>query len=331
MHLPNRPSTAIALIIASLGTTGCPFFGCGDLSVDNEVFVSYYDLNDDNLVELWNGGETVDPNTPEGCEAMCTNDFYGSIETIHSCEVEFADSVETDSGITPAEVEATCILSGYRECVGGRFSGTLAQRAGGHGEDAAAAWLAREACGEAGSVHAFRQLVRELIHHGAPTHLVDAARSAVQDEVRHTRMVRRLARHRGGTPEPVEVVHTPPRDVLTVALENAVEGCVHETYAAARAGWQAKFAADPQVRAVSAVLASDESRHADLAAAIHQWICSVLPAEDAETVEQARRDAWVRLANSDPDTTEVANQTLGLPNTTQHRRLVTSLASALAA
>jgi hypothetical protein len=85
---------------------------------------------------------------------------------------------------------------------------------------------------------------------------------------------------------------------VELALENAVEGCVHETFAAARAAWQASYASDPSVRSLSAVLAADEAAHADLAADVHAWACSVLPPRDAQRDKAARRAAWAQLANN---------------------------------
>lgn len=329
----RRPSTIIALVLASAVTTGCPLYTtCGDLTVENSTTTVNFYLESDGMVMI-SEGDFVDPTSVEGCEAMCEASFYGTITTIHSCEAQVdALSEDADSGVgDPPLAEVTCVVTGEVYCEGGRHSGTLQRRAAGRGEDITAAWLAREACAEAGSVHAFRQLVRELLHHGAPLALVDAARAAAVDEIRHTRMVRRLALRRGGTPAPVRVQHTPPRGLLAIAMENAVEGCVHETFAAARAGWQARHAVDPQLRAVSAVLARDESRHADLAAAVHQWVCSILPPEQAAAVEDARQSAWSRLAQHPPAVTPAAARVLGLPDAQTHRQLVNALSLALAA
>ncbi|MDG1479098.1 MAG: ferritin-like domain-containing protein [Myxococcota bacterium] len=328
----RRPSTIIALVLTSAVTTGCLPFICGDMTVENSTNSYTFYLESEGMVMI-SEGDFVDPTSVEGCEAMCEAVFDGTVTTIHSCESEIdVVSEDADSGMEDIPlVDMTCVVSGEVSCEGGRHSSTLQRRAAGRGEDITAAWLAREACAEAGSVHAFRQLVRELLHHGAPLALVDAARAAAVDEIRHTRMVRRLALRRGGTPAPVRVQHTPPRGLLAIAMENAVEGCVHETFAAARAGWQARHAADPQLRAVSAVLARDESRHADLAAAVHQWACSILPPEQAAAVEDARQSAWSRLAQHPPAVTPAASRVLGLPDAQAHRQLVSALSQALAA
>lgn len=337
MNPLRRPSTVLALVVTAVSTTGCFWFGCGDTTFEDREMVGEFDLEADGTVALWDDS-VVDPLTDEGCARLCEEVGYGSITEVSSCEAELflvedgdtgAPGDSGDSGESGSIVEITCIASGQDFCVGGRHTGTLVHRAHGTGVDAVAAWLAREAAGEAGSVLAFRQLVRELKHHGAPKVLVEDARQAAADEVRHARMVRLLAQRRGGTPDAVEARPTPPRDLFEVALENAIEGCVHETFAAARAAWQARHAADRDVRAVSALLARDEARHADLAAAVHDWMMVALPPEQAAVVEAERRAAWARLASSPPAVAPEAVRELGLPDAAQHRALVAALSAEL--
>jgi rubrerythrin len=337
MHPLRRPSTVLALVLAAVGGTGCPIWGCsGDMSFEDRERSGAFSLEDDGTVLTWDG-TVVDPTTAEGCEHLCAELEHGYVTEVSSCEAvmpedEDLESLDTgDTGEAGLQVDITCVASGQDYCVGGRHTGTLATRAHGHGVDPAAAWLAREACGEAGSVHAFRQLARELTAHGAPRALVDAARAAMSDEVQHARMVRELARAHGGRPDPARAIPQPPRDLFTVALENAVEGCVHETFAAARAGHQALHAEDAAVRRVSAVLAEDEARHADLAAAVHAWALAVLPPKQAAAVEEARQTAWARLAAHPPVMHPDAVRILGLPDADVHRRLAEALAGALVA
>ncbi len=60
---------------------------------------------------------------------------------------------------------------------------------------------------------------------------------------RRARGMTTIACRLGVVPASPRVVGRGPRCLETVALENAVEGCVHETYGAALARWQAKHAA----------------------------------------------------------------------------------------
>lgn len=296
-------------------------------------------VQDDDTVGSY--GDPIDPSTEEGCEDLCgaLSFSFSFISDIHSCSVSMPADDETNDGpsettdteVSDRMVTVTCVTTGEEFCVGGRHTNRLATRARGQGVDATATWLAREASGEAGSVNAFRQLARELRMHGAPAPLVAAAEAAMFDEVRHARMVGDLARSRGGRPSPVRTTQHPPRDLFTIALENAVEGCVHETFAAARAGYQAMYAQDSHVRAVCGELVEDESRHADLAASVHDWACSRLSTHQAEAIEAARRNAWTRLALHPPAIDPGTMRTLGLPGARVHTLLAFRLADALLA
>ena len=144
---------------------------------------------------------------------------------------------------------------------------------------------------EAASVGAFRRLRRELAMHGAPRSLLDGARRAAREEVTHARMVSRLARAFGAEPEPVRVSPMPLRDLETVAVENAIEGCVRETYGALVSFWQARAASHPAVREVFAQIAEDELSHAALAWQVAGWIEGRLPPEARDRVSTARREA----------------------------------------
>ena len=105
----------------------------------------------------------------------------------------------------------------------------------------------------------------ELSEHDAPPSLVAAAERAARDEIRHAAMVSRLAIEHGAqlTPPPRSVKRLP--SLFELARENAVEGCVRETYGALVCMLQAEAAAEPRLRKQMAAIASDEARHAALA------------------------------------------------------------------
>src|SRR5262249_33228761 len=100
---------------------------------------------------------------------------------------------------------------------------------------------------EAASVHAFGRLRRELAAHRAPARLLAAARRAQRDEVRHAHRMARMARRFGGVPVRPRVAGIPPRALDEIAIENAVEGCVRETFGALLAVFQATRAQDPGI------------------------------------------------------------------------------------
>jgi hypothetical protein len=129
---------------------------------------------------------------------------------------------------------------------------------------------------EAVSVPAFQRLERELAAHRAPRSLVRAARQAARDEVKHTRMMRALARHFGVVPEIPSIGTLPIRSLDAIAIENAVEGCVGETLGAIVATAQAEHATDVRIRRAMAIIAKDETEHAILAWQVHAWCMSRL-------------------------------------------------------
>jgi hypothetical protein len=188
------------------------------------------------------------------------------------------------------------------------------------------AWL------EAASVPAFHRLAEELQVHGAPEVLVKAARRSAGDEVRHTRAMQALARRHGATMPEVELPPFEPRSLEEMLRENAVEGCVRETFGAFVAGWQGRTARDPEVRSTLRAITRDEVRHAELAWAVDAWAQERLSAVQRERLLQARRDA-LRSLGDEVDghrPPEVLIHEAGLPSREQARTLFQGL-SGLAA
>lgn len=142
---------------------------------------------------------------------------------------------------------------------------------------------------EAAAVTAFGQLARELALHGAPASMVRAALRSRGDEVRHARAMARLARRYGGRPVAPRVAAWAPRSLADVAADNAIEGCMRETFGALVAHAQARRAPDPQVRRVLARIAADETRHAALSWSLAEWArARMQPGERRRTARAAR-------------------------------------------
>lgn len=150
------------------------------------------------------------------------------------------------------------------------------------------AWLAECAHLEAASVIAFQHLEQDLRQLGAPPSMVASARRARADVIRHAREMTTLARRFGQTPPKVDVVATADRSPFEVALENAVEGCVRETYGALVVAYQAESATDPEIRSVAKRIARDEARHVALAHEVARWIEPQLVASEREAILRAR-------------------------------------------
>jgi hypothetical protein len=202
--------------------------------------------------------------------------------------------------------------------------------------DGLGGWLAVCAELEAASVRAFRTLAAELRHHGAPAGLVEAARVAATEEVRHARLTRALARRRGAPQgsgsmragaAPVRRVRAGVRSLAAVAVENAVEGCVRETFGAAVAAWQARAGGDPEVRALMAAIAPDEAGHAALSFRVHAWARSRLSPGERRRVDGAARAALGELAGTDWEALPVGlRERAGLPGGVVARGFVGELA-----
>jgi hypothetical protein len=246
--------------------------------------------------------QKVDPSLANGGaldRAQCDDVCSGSGDGVVTCVREAPDSV-------------LCITHPF-PCKGRRPSGL---RDGAHRSQSGfarqlsdAAWL------EAASVDAFRLLRRELRAHGAPRRLLRAASRSARDERRHARATRALARRFGVSVSPVERDASLARSLEELALENAVEGCVRETWGALVALRQGACASEPAVRDAMRRIAREEIRHAELAFRIDRWLAPRLNAEQARRVRDARRGAVAQLASEASQSLPRAErERLGLPS-----------------
>ena len=244
----------------------------------------------------------------------------------------------------PAEQFAHCELhhdrEGYAEvhvgwevaCPGGRRPRRLAFGGAGRASSAAGRWFAGLCQLEAASVPAFQMLGTELARAEAPASLLRAAAVAAGDERRHTRMAARLARRFGAEPGRPDVGPAVRRDLGALCEENAIEGCVRETYGAALAFVQAATTRDPVVRAAMGRIAVDETRHAVLAMAVDRWGAGRLGARARARTIQARAAAVAELragVRHDGDWSPELGATVGLPPPPVALALVDQLERAL--
>lgn len=191
-------------------------------------------------------------------------------------------------------------------------------------------WFASMARLEASAVDAFHGVADELRAHGAPDHLVEASRVAADDEVRHHAAMTRLARRYGAEPLPAEVVPHPVRPLYAVALENAIEGCLRETYGALAAHRQAFAATDPEVAAAMTAIAEDESRHAALSWEIAAWIEPRLTDAERAELSIARARAFSELrAEAETEPSPRLVDVAGLPDASTALALLDHLAATI--
>lgn len=188
-------------------------------------------------------------------------------------------------------------------------------------------YFAQMASLEAAAVVAFERLARELQRLSAPAQLVARALDAASDERRHAREVGALARAFGGTPAALPpVAELPLRGALALALENASEGCVRETYGALVATHQAHSATDERVREVLARVAADETGHAALSWDLAAWLDTQLSTAERALVRAARAEAIARFgAPHDNGLSPSAASSAGLPSASVAGALFTRL------
>ncbi len=259
------------------------------------------------------------------CAQLCTgvamNPTDCRVAEGHGCDSTGA-FVAPDGG--PIVIECA-------KCSGvGRRPGGLARARFERATTALGDFFARVAHLEAASVDAFVALGDELGERGAPRDLVRMAARCARDERRHARVTSRLARRFGGTAPAPHVVRMRQRSETAMAIENAIEGCVRETFGAMVATWQAAHAGDAEIAEVMARIAIDETRHAAMAWDVARWLELRLDARARARIAAAKRAAIAELRRevaSTPDASIVREA--GVPDGAQATCLLDALDAAL--
>ncbi|MBK9264913.1 MAG: ferritin-like domain-containing protein [Polyangiaceae bacterium] len=211
-----------------------------------------------------------------------------------TCEV-------TESG---TEYTTECAVPGRRPA--GLVEMTLDTRAIGR-------YFATSAYFEAAAVIAFEKLRAELEDLGAPSDLLNDLADAAREEVRHAAQMTHFAERHGIRVENPVVEPVAKRSAFDIALENAVEGLVNETFAAATALFQAEYAEDPEIRAAMARIADEECGHAALALRIAAFLDGHLDPIQREIVESRRHQAIEALAGSLQEPSPDVRRCAGVP------------------
>lgn len=184
---------------------------------------------------------------------------------------------------------------------------------------------------EAASVVAFRRLADRLRELGAPEELLARIARAADDEVRHAASVGALAERYGSRPtEPVidALAASPTR--LELALDNAREGCVRETFGALVAHLQAERAASAAVRRCMRAIASEETEHAALSWDLAAWLEEGLTAAERDLVADARREAFGDLRRAlATDVGADLQRVAGYPNASEASLLLAKMGPTL--
>jgi Mn-containing catalase len=130
----------------------------------------------------------------------------------------------------------------------------------------------------------------------------------------------------------VKTEKLPKRNLLELAMENAVEGCVKEAFAAFSALYQSRKARDQELRSALGQIAAEETGHAQLAWDLHAWFLSQLSVEETAAVEEALSTA-LRNLRQPPEAhnlNRMESERLGLPKNENFTRLVTNFRSQFA-
>jgi rubrerythrin len=238
--------------------------------------------------------------------------------------------LHVSAGGEVTEERSEVLQRGSPGCVVGRRPVGLLGARGARCLDALGEHFAQSARLEAASVTAFLRLRAELALHGAPRHLQRWATRSAREEVEHTRVTRRLARRFGARPEAPEVEPLPLRPLAEVALENAVEGCVRETYGALVGHHQARHAEDAEVREAFGRIAEDETRHAALSWQVHAWAQGRLSRRERAILRDAQRQAVDALRREVAEPVDAALvREAGVPDPAQAAALLGTLEGSL--
>ena len=307
----GAPIGGIVLLSAGCWSTG------GDCAPRRDVsFAITAEQAAGAMLAASDAGVGSDGGSAPSCELLCQrHESLRALEEVRACSV-----VSGEAGFA---IECTTQIF----CVGGRQPAGLLAARGGPTASPVGAWLAASAHLERASVPAFEELADELVLHGLPRALSSEARRSARDEIAHADEIDRLARRAGAAPRPVRRAPTEPRSLAEVAIDNAIEGCVREAYAALVATHQQHAARDPEVRQAYARIARDEARHALFSLALHDTLSPRLSPRGRRGVESAREQAVAALARAVAgEEPHALRAELGLPDAERAVALAESLA-----
>ena len=179
---------------------------------------------------------------------------------------------------------------------------------------------------EALSVGAFRQLARDVRDH-APAFAARVSRAA-RDEQRHARRARGVLRRLGAEADTVPHVPVATRPLDELTMNNAVEGCVRETFGAISACIQAERAGDPTIRRFFRAIAHDELEHAALSWDLHRAFMARVEPGARTRIDCAQQRALAELESMEEPSPAVRAAT-GAPTRSEQRALVRAMAASL--
>ncbi|HQY64242.1 MAG: hypothetical protein IPF92_06995 [Myxococcales bacterium] len=277
------------------------------------------------------GGGACLPLGLKSCEEACRaglDDFSPDTDTLDGCTPPALDE--------RGDVQTTCTITrpAYDQVIGlgkGRPPrGFVPEERG----VTLAAFLRQSADLEAASVTAFVALKRDLGALRAPRGLLRACGRAARDEGRHARALGARPRSQRRAVRDASP-HAPGVTRLSLAVQNAVEGCVGEGWGALLVGFGASHAVDRELRARFARIAAEEASHAALSLRVHDWLRARLRPEERAVVGRAVRravaDLEARVGLDLPPREHEAQRAGLLPSQEEQRAWFPTFASAIEA
>jgi hypothetical protein len=236
-------------------------------TLDTETFTTY--LNEEGQL------------TEDSCSTLCTEQAGVYYDYLCSCDYTGSDS----DGNHPVTCEASVCA------VEGRGHANISKLTTATGKSELARYFVRAYHAEASSVGAFLQLRAELQFHDVPVDLQQRCLKAAVEEVHHARMMAKLVQDEGCELPELQFGEFCERSLFELALDNAVEGCIYESFSALKAQYQSTNARDERVLTAMKVIARDETQHAQLAWDIHHHLMSRLTLDEQVQIRQAQREA----------------------------------------
>ena len=226
--------------------------------------------------------------TEASCSNLCQTELNVWMDYLCSCDYQGADV----DGNHPGTCE-------YTQCaVEGRVHGEIKKLEKSTGYTELGIHFARGYHAEASSVGAFLQLRKELAFHQAPKELQERCFLAAKEEIVHAQLLAKLAKlHQGQLPT-LDFGRFQPRSLFALALDNAVEGCIFETFSSLKALQQANNATDQVIAKAMKIIALDEIKHAELAWDIHRSLISRLSSAERDIIHEAQKEAIQQLLKS---------------------------------
>ena len=317
------------LIAATLASAGCGISSVTGCDPPQEDFKRDVDLTNAQVTALLTEFKQAGPATlacNDVCQSIYSDDNALETDpqgfTVKRCTLTIGERSDD-----PTEIIGSLACEGHAiayYCEGRRPLGHVERPPAGPGLPA---FLAHCAALEAASVLAFTQLADRLLAWAAPAELVDRCRQAAADEATHAELLADLAARGGATLQPGTHPELPV-DLATAALDNAVEGCVHEAWSALTCAVTARDADTPELRAIYGRLAADEREHAQLAWDLHTWFMGQVSASQHASIRAAQQAAIANLPRLADAQARAAPPALARPGARVARHFAAGLASA---